>query len=226
VVFTDDGRASKCKRGRHLQITARRHSAVSDVKLGCSVYKGCQFMKGPYRDVIFRLPYRSGARVLLVAAVVLAVTIQLSNDSRCTSSYEALDEAIYQVERVVDGDTLLLTNRARIRLIGVDTPETVRPNSRVQPWGPEAAEFTRKFVAKGEVRLQFDRERVDDYDRFLAYVWVGNQMLNEELIRTGLGKAVTRFPYSYSMKKRFLRAQQKAKQAARGLWGKPNKRGQ
>jgi micrococcal nuclease len=135
-----------------------------------------------------------------------------------TGPPEALDEGVYRVERVVDGDTLLLTDRARIRLIGANTPETVKPNSPVEPWGPEAKEFTQAFVAGGAVRLQFDRERKDKYDRFLAYVWVDDRMLNEELIRAGLARAQTTFRFSASMKTRFRRAEEEAKAAQRGLW--------
>ena len=70
-------------------------------------------------------------------------------------------------------------------LMGVDTPETVKEDTPVQPWGPEATQFTREFVGDGnsDVRLQFDRERTDRFGRYLAYVWVGDRMLNEELLR-------------------------------------------
>ena len=183
-------------------------------------------MRNLYRHTIFRSPHRSRIRLLVMIVVAVTVAVRLWMDSDQTAAPETLDEAVYRVERVVDGDTLLLTNRARIRLIGVNTPETVRPDHPVELWGPEAAEFTRRFVDKGEVRLQFDRERVDDYDRFLAYVWVGDKMLNEELIRAGLGTAVTWFPYSNSMKKRFLRAQKEAKLAGRGLWAKRERNSQ
>ena len=137
------------------------------------------------------------------------------------SGPESLPESTYLVERVVDGDTLLLANRARVRLVGADTPETVQPNHPVEPFGPQATEFTRRFVArgKGRVRLQFDRERVDKYDRFLAYVWVDDRMLNEELIRAGLATAETRFRYSSTMKTRFRRAEEEARAAGRGIWG-------
>jgi len=130
----------------------------------------------------------------------------------------ALAEGVYEVERVVDGDTLVLTNGARVRLIGADTPETVKPNHPVEPWGPEATEFTKRFVAGGEVRLQLDRERQDRYGRFLAYVFVDDRMLNEALIRAGRATAETRFRYSKSMKTRFLRAQDEARAAGRGIW--------
>lgn len=130
----------------------------------------------------------------------------------------SMAEGVYRVDRVVDGDTLLLANRARVRLIGADTPETVKPDHPVEPWGPEASSFTRQFIADGEVRLQFDRERLDRYNRWLAYVWVGDRMLNEELIRAGLATAETGFHYSSAMKTRFRRAQKEAQTARRAIW--------
>lgn len=128
----------------------------------------------------------------------------------------------HRVERVVDGDTLLLENRARVRLIGVDAPESVKPNSPVEPFGPEAAEFTRQWIAAagGQVTLEFDREPKDRYDRYLAYVWVDRRMLNEEILRAGLATALTQYPYSEDLKLRFLAAQSEAQAAGRGIWSR------
>lgn len=155
--------------------------------------------------------------VLVLAALVLLRWWQGRDDA---APPDALAEGIYAVERVVDGDTLLLANRARVRLIGADSPETVKPDSPVEPFGPEATEFTTSFIdnAGGQVRLEFDRERVDRYGRFLAYVYHGPRMLNEELIRAGLATAETGFRYSSAMKTRFRRAEDEAKAAGRGIW--------
>jgi micrococcal nuclease len=121
---------------------------------------------------------------------------------------------------VVDGDTLVLGNRCRVRLIGADTPETVRPNYPVEPFGPEATQFTTRFVAGGEVRLQFDGPRKDKYDRFLAHVWVGDRLLEEELLRAGLAVAETQYHYSAAMKDRFRRAEAEAQAAHRAIWSR------
>lgn len=131
-----------------------------------------------------------------------------------------LEEGTYRVERVVDGDTLVLTNRGRIRLIGADTPETVMPNHPVEPWGPEATDFTKRFVAGGMVRLQFDGRRQDKYGRFLAHVWVGDRMLEEELLRAGLATAETKYSYSAEAKDRFRAAEAEARAAGRGIWAR------
>jgi micrococcal nuclease len=157
--------------------------------------------------------------VLILAALVLLRWWQTRHEA---PPPDALAEGTYAVERVVDGDTLLLANRARVRLIGADTPETVKPDSPVEPFGPQATEFTNRFIddAGGQVRLEFDRERLDRYGRFLAYVYDGPRMLNEELIRAGLATAETGFRYSAAMKTRFRRAEDEAKAAGRGIWSR------
>ena len=124
----------------------------------------------------------------------------------------------HEVVRIVDGDTILFAPDMRVRLIGVNAPESVKPDSPVEPWGPEASEFTREFLAGGTAQLEFDRERYDQYDRFLAYVWVGDRMLNEELLRAGLARWERNFNYSGEKKARFRAAQDEARRAGRGIW--------
>ncbi len=119
---------------------------------------------------------------------------------------------------VVDGDTLRLVDGRYVRLIGADTPETVMPNHPVERWGPEATEFTKRFVASGRVRLERDGPRKDKYGRQLAHIWVGDQMLSEELIRAGLAEAKTKYSYSKAVKARLTRAEDEAKAARRGIW--------
>lgn len=133
---------------------------------------------------------------------------------------ERLDEGIHEVRRAIDGDTIQLASGARIRLQGINTPETVMPNHPIEAWGPEASQFTKDFINKANyrVRLTFSLERKDKYDRFLAFVWNGDVMLNEELIRAGLAYARRDYRYSGIMKKRFTKAQEEAKRAGRGIW--------
>lgn len=135
-----------------------------------------------------------------------------------------LAEGTHLVRRVVDGDTLLLASGHRVRLQGIDTPETVREGYPVEPWGPEASAFTKQFVreADGRVRLTFGNERLDRYDRFLAFVWHGERMLNEELVRAGLANARLDYRYSAAMKRRLKTAENEAKAARRGMWSEPD----
>lgn len=120
---------------------------------------------------------------------------------------------------MIDGDTLVVDGVETVRLIGVDTPETVDPRRPVQYFGREASNFTRALALGRMVRLEFDVDRRDRYGRTLAYVYLSDGMfLNAEIIRQGYGYAYTRFPF------RFLEAfrayEQEARAAGRGLWGR------
>jgi micrococcal nuclease len=165
-----------------------------------------------------RFQPRYGKPLAMLVMAGIAYLVYHGQPPREKHDPRGLEEGNYRVQRVVDGDTLLLTDHTRVRLIGVDTPESVKPNTPVQPWALEASAFTKQFVADGLVRLQFDRERTEQHGRLLAYVWVGDRMLNEELVRAGLAKWEPQYHYSSQMKARFRAAQQEAKAARRGLW--------
>lgn len=162
-------------------------------------------------------------RLLIGSALVVFVVFRIFFAERENDPNRfAFDESRrYRVERVIDGDMLLLENGVRVRLLGVDTPETKHPTKPVSPLGLQAAEFTRTHVEGRVVRLQFDRERRDRYHRVLAYVYRDDWLLNEELIRQRFSRAQTRFSYRNSMKKRFRAAEAEAREHARGLWARP-----
>jgi len=125
------------------------------------------------------------------------------------------------VTRVVDGDTVevqLDGNEEDVRYIGVDTPETVKPEEPVQCFGPQASEFNHSLVEQQQVRLVFDEERRDVYGRLLAYVYLGDRFVNAELVRRGLARTLT-IPPNDRFAKRFKRLQTQAARAGRGLWG-------
>ncbi len=128
-------------------------------------------------------------------------------------------EAIYCV-RVVDGDTIDVNIRGkkeRVRLIGVDTPETKHPKKPVQRFGKEAYLFTKEIVEKKEVRLEFDQQRRDKYGRLLAYVYLmDGTFLNAEIIKQGYGFAYTRYPFKYL--EEFRGYEREARENKRGLW--------
>ncbi|QDT65016.1 thermonuclease family protein [Calycomorphotria hydatis] len=132
-----------------------------------------------------------------------------------------LPEIQARVVRIVDGDTLIIDGGYRVRLIGVDTPESVHPDLPPQPYAEEASEYLRELISGKIVRLEFDQERTDRYGRLLAYLWLDGLLINEEIISQGYGKAVTHFPTSSYYKSRFRAAEAEARQAERGIW-KPN----
>ncbi len=122
------------------------------------------------------------------------------------------------VERVVDGDTIVVRGVGRVRLIGVDTPETVDPRRPVEFFGREASAFTKRLLEGQRVRLEYDRERSDRYGRTLAYVYLHDgTFANAEIVRRGYGHAYTRFPFRHL--DRFRRLEREAREAGRGLWG-------
>lgn len=125
---------------------------------------------------------------------------------------------LFHVKRVVDGDTLLLEGGERVRLIGIDTPETVKPDTPPQPFGHEASEFTKRLAEGKDVRLEFDRNREDQYGRTLAYVYIGDLFLNEEIVRQGFSRAETRFHFRTDYERRFVAAEKEARAAHRGIW--------
>jgi micrococcal nuclease len=130
---------------------------------------------------------------------------------------------IYKVKRVIDGDTLLLINGERVRLIGVDTPETKHPQKPVQYFGREAYLFTKQMVDGKEARFEFERQKRDRYGRLLAYVYLlDGTFLNAEIIKQGYGFAYTRFPFKYM--EEFRRYEREAKENRRGLWGQSDQK--
>ena len=127
-----------------------------------------------------------------------------------------------KVVRVVDGDTIVLNANEKVRLIGVDTPETVHPKKAVQCFGNDAKAFTLSMVEGKSVRLVLDERNVkqhykDRYGRTLGYVYLEDgRMLNAELVRLGYAQAYTRFPFRYLVE--FRNLERDARQNGKGLW--------
>jgi micrococcal nuclease len=126
-----------------------------------------------------------------------------------------------RVVRVVDGDTIEVSIAGRVddvRYIGVDTPETVKPGEPVECFGPQASEFNHELVEGRVVTLEFDRELRDIYDRLLAYVFVGDTFVNEELIRGGYARTLEIEPNT-SRAAHLAKVEQAAGDDGLGLWG-------
>ena len=166
-----------------------------------------------------RLRRRPPSSVTLLCVIAVLILLRFFSDSEGPDQQVFDEGTTQQVKRVVDGDTLLLADGQRVRLIGIDTPETKRPDSPVEPLGPEASQFTTSLVGEGQVRLEFDRERLDQYHRLLAYVYLPDgRLLNEEIIRAGFSEAETHYPFRNDMKQRFRAAEEEARAEGRGLW--------
>jgi micrococcal nuclease len=169
---------------------------------------------------LFRGQRSSAGSALLI---VLAALVLL----RPWESFEALwrgeppASATVLVTRVVDGDTVEVQLDGReedVRYIGVDTPETVKPDTPVQCFGPQASAFNHLLVEGRRVRLVFGEERRDVYGRLLAYVYLGGRFVNAELIRRGLARTLT-IPPNDHFAGELKRLEIAAARAGRGLWG-------
>ena len=126
----------------------------------------------------------------------------------------------YPCTRVVDGDTIVVNiegKNEKVRLIGVDTPETVHPQKPVERFGKEASEFTRRMAHGKKVRLEYDWQSRDKYGRILAYVYLQDgTFLNAEIIKQGYGFAYTKYPFKYL--EDFRQHERDARENGRGLW--------
>jgi micrococcal nuclease len=125
------------------------------------------------------------------------------------------------VTRVVDGDTIeaQIGNEVEdVRLIGVDTPETVEPRAPVQCFGPQASSFTHRLLEERSVRLVFGVERRDVYGRLLAYAYVDHSFVNAALVRRGLARTLA-IPPNTRHAALFRRLELRAARTGRGLWG-------
>lgn len=124
------------------------------------------------------------------------------------------------VTNVVDGDSIeVMVNNTteKIRLIGIDTPETVHTTVGEEPFEKEASEYTKKQLINQKVRLVFDVGLRDQYGRLLAYVFKGSQFINESLVSEGYAKVSTYAP-NVKYSKMFTWLQQAARESKKGLW--------
>lgn len=122
------------------------------------------------------------------------------------------------VQRVIDGDTIVLAGGERVRYIGIDTPETWHPKKAFEEYGQEASEANRRLVEGKMVRLEYDVQKLDRYQRLLAYVWVDTTFINAWLVSEGYAKVMT-VPPNVKYAGFLVGLQRGARERERGLWG-------
>jgi micrococcal nuclease len=122
-----------------------------------------------------------------------------------------------RVRQVIDGDTITVSGIGVVRLLGVDAPEKTGGYRESEPYGDAAARFMRQLVDGRIVRLEYDGDRKDQYNRTLAYVFLEDgTCANEAIIRAGYAEVYRRF--QYVRKPQFQAAQREAQEARRGMW--------
>ncbi|MCS5488864.1 thermonuclease family protein [Algoriphagus limi] len=129
----------------------------------------------------------------------------------------------FEVTKVVDGDTFWIDDGTKkgqkIRLIGVNTPETRHPQKPVEYYGREASNYVNSRLKGKKVRLEYDVDRIDRYGRTLAYVFLEDGLfLNADLLKNGYAQVMT-VPPNVKYSEMFLKLERKARGNKMGLWG-------
>lgn len=164
---------------------------------------------------------------LFLNQIVLSLLVLLNNANQDTLKLESIrliDDGT--VTRVIDGDTIeIFENNStyKVRLIGVDTPESVDPRKEVECYGLEASLFLKKELEGRVVELVNDpsQEDKDTYGRLLRYVYLDNNLINQKIIEEGYGFEYT-FKKPHQFQKEFKEAEENAKTNNKGLWNKSN----
>lgn len=163
----------------------------------------------------------------LLLSFVVFVPILLSETLPSIATPDFSKLTACPVVRVIDGDTIVINdgNNVTVRLIGIDTPETVHPSKPVQEYGKEASLFTKNLLKGEKVYLVVDLQqgKTDKYDRTLGYVYrfPDGLFVNAEIIRQGYGHAYTKYPFKYM--EQFRQLERFAREAEKGLWAETKK---
>lgn len=183
-------------------------------------------------DFLKKFSKREQLNLLGAVLIIILVLLSPKLSSETTDSFDDLstdvlgtDESVYDVTDVVDGDTIELSQGAesfKVRLIGVDTPETVHPSKQVECFGKEASAETEKLVLGEKVYIDSDptQDDIDRYGRKLRYVWRqrDNLFLNRYLIEKGFAYEYT-YKTAYKYQAEFKELQSSAETDGVGLWG-------
>ena len=177
-------------------------------------------------------PLRRGAlrAPLLIGVLLIALSVSRCGTDGDDDPTEQQGPVRAQVTDVVDGDTIEVEladgTQEDVRYIGIDTPETVKPDAPVECGGPRAHHLNERLVSGREVILRFDAERRDVYGRLLAYVYLppseprGRRLfVNAELVKRGVARTLT-IPPNDSFAELFARLAARAGARGLGIWGR------
>ncbi len=162
-------------------------------------------------------PNRNIVRLIRLAVILLLASVTLYGANCQRVDYNAV-----RVSQVIDGDTIVLVNNRHVRYIGLDTPE-LRKNVEGRwvyepmPFSEEAKAFNQRLVEGKVVRLEFDLEKKDKYNRLLAYCFAGDTFVNAKLLEEGLGLLYTRVP-NIKYVDLLVKSQKQARDNKKGIW--------
>ncbi len=156
----------------------------------------------------------------IIFLLILGISGLINNDSNKSTNIENMPITkgdAFLVKRVVDGDTIELGDGRTLRYIGIDTPETVKPNTPVQCFGKEASKKNKELVEGKYVTLEKDVNETDKYGRLLRYVYLDGVFINEQLVKEGYAHAAS-FPPDVSKQEQLKEAEKFARENNLGLW--------
>ena len=214
VYVTQTGRSYHLGSCRHLRQSRIAISLADAVRSG---YAPCSTCRPPVLENSHAGTSQNDTELYRVNAAGVKTS--------CAADFERMVKA--DVVGHVDGDTVRvrianapegLNAIETIRLLGVDTPETVHPNRQAEHFGQEASDFTRTALLGQSVRLAFDWDLRDRFGRLLAYIYTDEgRSFNARLVYEGFGHALMRYPFQFMDE--FRELEQEARREGRGLWG-------
>ncbi|TXC91496.1 thermonuclease family protein [Metabacillus litoralis] len=157
--------------------------------------------------------------------IKLIITVFLCILAGCSTENTNSNFINAEVNRVVDGDTLNVSidgKEETVRLLLVDTPETVHPTKPVEPFGPEASTYMKKLLTGNKVDIELDVGERDKYGRLLAYIYFEEKMVNKLLLEKGLARVAYVFEPNTKYVDEFYEIQKQAQNKAIGIWSLEN----
>ena len=163
----------------------------------------------------------------IIFSIIIAIiplifqTRENRKDNTVSAQIESQNKSItneYKVKRVVDGDTFEIESGEKVRLIGIDAPESVATNKLDGCLGEESAEFLRSLVEGKVVKLEPDKSNMDKYQRLLRYVWIDEKFVNNELVANGFAVSYAYKP-DIKYQEIFNKTQDEARSKKIGIWG-------
>jgi len=153
--------------------------------------------------------------LILLAGILLGGLIQSKKSSNNDFTGSCTEKGL--VDNVIDGDTIVLRDGRSIRYLGINAPEVHHPTKGLECYGPEAAERNQELVLGKEIILECGQENMDEYGRYLRYVFVGDVFVNAELVEEGYAVA---FPYGKTEKydQVFVQLENYSRMQTKGLW--------
>ena len=173
---------------------------------------------------------RANKKLIIYIAAIIYAVIQLlfsKNNSLSKSSVVPTniptptaffgEKQTVRVVRVIDGDTIEIEGKIKVRYVGVNTPELHDPRKPIECFGQAASDENKRLVEGKEIYIQKDVSETDKFKRLLRYVWVGDMFINDYLVRQGFAQVST-YPPDVKYVSQFLEAQKEAQDNKRGLW--------